>query len=243
MMDKSYNTVRLPKFNVIIGIIGLIFFVGSMIISYIMEAALWITLCILFFVLLNIIIIVMSHNWRITYDDQFFSVRNYFGVSKNYSYNQITSIQSGLDTTIIVGEKKITIDQIAIGAGEFLCLAEKRYSDSFNDGLKHRIPEIPPKKDIFNGNIHNPVEFICVYVFMEILVTIGLVIAILNLDPSHSSNERLGFFIFIGSWLVWTAYVVMSIHVGRNIEKYSKKVVSLFFKESYVRWNNRSKID
>ena len=240
-MDKNENIVRLPKFTVIIGIIGLLFFAGAMIFSYSRGAALWVTLGLLFFVLLNLIVIIMTLNWRIAYDDRSFTVRNYFGVSKKYSYDQITGIQRGLDTTIIVRGKRITIDQIAIGAGEFLCFTETRYSESFNDGLEHRIPETPPKKDIFNGNIHDPVAFICVYVFMEILVTIGLFIAILNLDPSHSDNERLGFFFFIGAWLVWTTYVVMSIHVGRNIEKYSKKVVSLFFKEGYVRSNNRRK--
>ena len=66
----------------------------------------------------------------------------------------------------ISATKKIAIDRMAVGKKEFIEFALKRHRE-----LKHKnIPLLraAKKKDLFNGNIANPGEFIAVYIIIAI---------------------------------------------------------------------------
>lgn len=62
---------------------------------------------------------------------------------------------------------------------------------------------------------------------------------LLSFEETNRLNRReglsvIGLFLFM--LLVWVAYIVVSIVVGRNPQKFSKKVVKMFFKDGYINY-------
>lgn len=123
--------------------------------------------------LLGIFLIIGYFNQRIYYSSDKFVSSNLWGVKRTYSYGDITGIMGygrNTDVKIYIGDKKIAIDRMAVGKKEFIEFALKRHRE-----LKHKnIPLLraAKKKDLFNGNIANPGEFIAVY----IIIAVGVVL-------------------------------------------------------------------
>lgn len=119
--------------------------------------------------LLGIFLIIGYFNQRIYYSADKFVSSNLWGVKRTYSYGDISGIMGygrNTDVRIYIGDKKIAIDRMAVGKEEFIEFALKRHRE-----LKHKnIPLLraAKKKDLFNGNIANPGEFIAVYIIIAI---------------------------------------------------------------------------
>ena len=119
--------------------------------------------------LLGIFLIIGYFNQRIYYSADKFVSSNLWGVKRTYSYGDISGIMGygrNTDVRIYIGDKKIAIDRMAVGKKEFIEFALKRHRE-----LKHKnIPLLraAKKKDLFNGNIANPGEFIAVYIIIAI---------------------------------------------------------------------------
>ena len=119
--------------------------------------------------LLGIFLIIGYFNQRIYYSADKFVSSNLWGVKRTYSYGDISGIMGygrNTDVKIYIGDKKIAIDRMAVGKKEFIEFALKRHRE-----LKHKnIPLLraAKKKDLFNGNIANPGEFIAVYIIIAI---------------------------------------------------------------------------
>ena len=72
-------------------------------------------------------------NCRIKYDDRKFVVKNFWGIQKQYSYADLTTIIEKKDGyRFILREGKVNIDKFAVGAYEFACFAREAYFESHN---------------------------------------------------------------------------------------------------------------
>lgn len=78
-------------------------------------------------------------NCRISYNEECFTVKNFFGVRRTFTYEQITAISMRKDSTIYIGKYKVRIDELAVGGTEFLTFIEKNYRK------RHRGKSIPRK--------------------------------------------------------------------------------------------------
>lgn len=322
--------VYLHKFLAILGTIGSAIFLIPAIITVFLDEPLWVPIIFLALASLGASLIIGFINCRISYDEEGFVAKNFLGIKRKFTYDQVTAIKENLrESYIYMGERRVMVDQLAIGGDEFIKLVKKKYR-TMHDGQS--LPKIlKAKHDIFNGNVNDVGVFLFVYIMIGVLAVGLLIFSVYYayFTPSTVSNtieqsisfvscdandeeivlisadkqryvirfineqftnkdiqgicdgetvvitystevtpddaeayysvkaiEHNGTFllsfeetnklhrqeytmlvVFVaGLCLVWGAFVVCSIIVGRNPRKFSKRFVRLFFKDGYIKY-------
>ncbi len=320
--------VQLPKAFAIVGSISSVLFLTVTVITYLKKEPLWVNLIFIFAALLGIVLIMAFVNYRITYDEDGFVYRNFWGIKREFTYSQVTGIKEDLsECCVYIGKRKVTVECLSTGGIMFAAIIKKKYSD-FHGGQK--IPEVKPKHDIFNGHVKDAAGFwaanIIVTAFLvgflvfftyeiyspttesdavehsvtftsyeeadeEIVLTTAdkkifkikfpdeqfngekikevcngeITVTTYSKEVDSSDNEdyfslkaikyndnyilsfaetdRLrteeyspGIIFLMGMLIVWWIYIILAIIVGRNPQKFSKKVVSMFFKDGYINY-------
>lgn len=169
----KYKTVILSKLLLIIGVVCTIIF--STITWFLLETDTVISQIIfMLFSFLSSSLIIGYCNCRIQYDDNEFTVKNFWGIKHTYSYRDITGIYGKKkDVKLFLGKRMVRIDELAVGKYQFLSFAKKQYR-KWNQGKS--IPVVLPKIDIFKGNIENPGQILAVYFFILLLVAATLIV-------------------------------------------------------------------
>ena len=179
--------VFMPKFFIIFGSIGTCIFLIPTFICLFSEDSIRLSAFWLFFSMLPASLIVAYINCRISYDEDGFTAKNFFGIKRYYTYDQITSIKENMhEAYLYMGKRRIMIDEFGIGGLDFIWFANQKYRKLHHNRL---IPKMQNKKDIFNGNIESPGEFLFVFIVMGI-VGIGALILItcFVFQPSTKNN-------------------------------------------------------
>lgn len=327
--QAEYGKVYLPKFFVIFGTIASALCLIPVFITALTDESIWLPIFFSSFSLLSASLIIAFVNCRITYDDDGFVSKNFFGIKRKFTYDQVTGIKLNVhDKYIFIGNRKVRIDEFSIGGKDFIELVKKKYRTLHNG---QSVPKIyKTKHDIFNGNIKDSggivfadiligvlavgflIFTICCVYFMPsnesntikqtikfsycnekddeiILRSMGNNIYkirfideqfnsddiaeicdgettvtaysvevtpddeddyyslkaivcndeyILSFDETnrlHSQEYSLMIYIASAACIIWGVIVAGSIVVGRNPQKFSKKVVRLFFKDGYIK--------
>ena len=167
------QTVILPKLLPIVGsLCSGVFLIPSVILLFLNESVLLI-LGFIAFSLLGSSLIIAYINCRIAYSEQSFTVKNFWGIKRTYTYDEITAIQEkSMDLRLCVGKRIIRLDGLSIGNFKFLSFAKKQYR-KFHNG--NSIPTVKPKADIFNGNVERAGEFIFIYLLIGVFF-IGILV-------------------------------------------------------------------
>ena len=151
--DPKKGRVYFSPFFLILGIIGFILSGGFTIFTLLqkdIQEHIWIVLLVSLLNLLPLSIIIAFINSRVIYDESGFTHKNFFGIKRKYTYDQITGIRFAPNETFLyVGKRKIMIDELHVGHKEFIFFVKKQYHKVY----KNEIPRVKPEKDIFNGNI------------------------------------------------------------------------------------------
>lgn len=322
--------VHLPaSFAALGSVVAVLFLIPTFITAFFDDEETWVTILFFVFSIIGVVLVIAFINCRISYDDDGFVAKTFFGVKRKATYDQVTAIKENMhETYIYIGKRRVMVDEYSIGGMEFIKLVKKKYR-TFNNGKS--IPQIQKSKyDIFNGHIEDVTGFYAAYIIIFV-VLIGMIIlltcytftsssvnntieqtvifnsceivkdeiiltatdnqiykitfndeqiniqeikticngksevttyskevtpddeedyysvkAIKNKDDYLLSFEEtnklnrleglkvIGLFLFM--LLIWNAYIVASIVVGRNPQKFSKKVVRLFFKDGYINY-------
>ncbi len=321
--------VYLPKFFVILGLICSAFFLIPTIITAFSDEPIWVPIVFFCFSLLGGSLIVAFVNCRVSYDEDGFVAKNFFGIKRKFTYDQVTAIKENMhENYIFIGTRKVMIDEFSEGGSEFIAYVGKRYRKIHNGQPIPRIHKT--KHDIFNGNVEDVFGFVFVYILVSVAIVAFLIFIVwyIWLSPNMVENteERLvsfssctleeDFLEFTSSdgelyelnvrkagtrtqeliaacdgkdivtvyvkkftpedeapyysikairkgetyllsfeetsqwhqkeyWplilfplvaaIAWGGYIAGSIIVGRNPQKYSKRVIALFFKDGYVK--------
>lgn len=168
--------VQLPKAFAIVGSITSVFFLIIAVITYLEKEPLWVNLFFIFAALLGIVLLMAFVNYRITYDDDGFVYRNFWGIKREFTYSQITGIKENVsECCIYIGKRKVTVECLSVGGIMFAAIIKKKYSD-FHGGQK--IPQVKPKHDIFNGHVKDAAGFVVAYGIMVIFTTAFLIFTI-----------------------------------------------------------------
>lgn len=178
-------------------------------------------------------IILGYFNCRVAYREEDFTVRSFWGVKRTYTYDQITGIQGTAKSRTIrlhVGGKVVKLEDFAVGREQFLSFAKKQYRKGHNG---EAIPVLPPKKDLFNGNVENPVDQIAGYVIVTLVLLAALVFFgwFLYRDRNNPEAVRKGLTvlaIFGGLSLIWIGVLVFNVYVLRNPQKFSRRFLKFF---------------
>ena len=320
--------VYLPKFFVILGLITSPIFLIPTLITAFSNVPIGVPILFFAFSLLGASFIIAFVNCRVSYDEEGFVAKNFFGIKRKFTYDQITAIKENMhENYIYLGKRKVMIDAFSIGGVKFIAHAKKKYRTI------HKGQELPKiyktKHDIFNGNVEDVFGFVFVDIMISVVIVAFSVLLIwfIYCNPSTVDNtiehsisftscttngdeivltsldNKLYKIRFIGEefdsteikaisdgktvvttyskeitpddeenyysikailhedtyllsfdetnrwhqdeyWMLiffpvifaiaWGAFVTMSIIVGRNPKKFSKKVIKLFFKDGYI---------
>lgn len=327
--QKKDGKVFLHKLFPVVGAIGTAFSLVSGFITSFSDEPIWVPVVFFVFSLLAIALIIAYVNCRISYDENGFIAKNFFGRKKQATYSEITGIQKNMhETYIYIGKRRVMVDEFSIGGKEFINLVKKKYRTLHNGQSLPKITKT--KNDIFNGHVNDVAGFYAAYIIVFVFL-IGVMVllmcytfipnsinntieqtvifnsceiikdeivltatdnqiykitfdveqiniqeikticngksevttyskevtpddeedyysvkAIKNKDDYLLSFEEtnklnrleglkvIGLFLFM--LLIWNAYIVASIVVGRNPQKFSKKVVKMFFKDGYINY-------
>ena len=171
--------VYLHALLAIIGIIGCTAFLIPTLITAFTEETPWISLAFLAFSLFGASFIVAFVNCRVSYDQDGFVAKNFFGIKRKYTYDQVTAIKEGMhENYLYVGKRRIMIDEFAIGGAEFIGFVAKKYR-AIHDG--RALPVIRKTKgDIFNGNVEDVFGFMFAYISVGVLILIRFTVPLLT---------------------------------------------------------------
>ena len=155
------QTVALPALMAVIGGIALAFFGGLTVWAYVDGAGIFELSVFVFFALLGGGMVMAYINCRISYDERGFTATNFWGITRSYTYDEITWLKGYKDVKLYVGNRVVRVDEIAVGKTEFICYADARYMRTHGGrGIPINPPDGKKGFDLFNGNVENSGEFI-----------------------------------------------------------------------------------
>jgi len=118
--------VHLPKFFVILGLITSTFFLIPTFITAFLDEPIWLPIGFFALSLLGAIFIIAFVNCRVFYDEDGFVVKNFFGIKRKFTYDQVTAIKEGMhEDYIYMGKRKVMIDAFAVGGIEFVVIVDR----------------------------------------------------------------------------------------------------------------------
>ncbi|MBE6763757.1 MAG: hypothetical protein E7553_05310 [Ruminococcaceae bacterium] len=191
---QSYKTqnglVSYRPYVWIVGVVCAVFFVVLGCWSALSEQpVIWATIFFFAFALLGISLIVAYVRCRIGYDQTTFTVVGFWGRARTFSYKDITAVYTkSTGVVLYCGEQRVWVENIASGSKEFVDMANAQYK-AYHGGLS--IPKAVPKKDIFNGHIRDPWEFVIVYSLLFSLLLVMLILTTVFLLKTHDESNTL----------------------------------------------------
>ena len=161
--------VYLPKFFAILGVIVSVVFLIPSIITFFTGEPVWIPILFLLFSLLGIVLIIAFVNCRVEYHENGFTAKNFFGIKKNFKYDQVDAIKEDMhEDYLLIGKHKVIIDEFAVGGCDFIAFARKQYRKLHNG---QALPVAKKsKRDIFNGNVMDAGGFLFVYILLSVFI-------------------------------------------------------------------------
>lgn len=187
--EPKGQTVALPALMAVIGGIAGVFFGGLTVWAAMDDAGIFERSVFLLFALLGVGMVLAYVNCRIHYDKQGFTVKNLWGITRSYTYDDITWLKGTKDVKLYVGERVVRIDEMAVGKTEFLCHAEARYRKTHGGrGIPIKPPNGKRNFDLFNGNVENPGEFIAVYAVLMAYVLFSLGLMVYTFVPPEAED-------------------------------------------------------
>ncbi|MBQ9806011.1 MAG: hypothetical protein IJW49_05850 [Clostridia bacterium] len=162
--------VYLPKFFAGLGIFTTILFLVPTLITSFSDSSIWFPLLFLASSLLGVAFVIAFLNCRISYDEEGFVAKSFFGIKRKFTYDQVTAIRENpKETYLYLGKKRVTVDALSVGGPDFISHVKKRYRTIHNGQV---LPKKLPKKDIFNGHVKKPEEFYFLFALMGALLLV-----------------------------------------------------------------------
>ena len=168
--------VTLSPFIAIIGIIDCAFFLIAAFCSLYSGEDTWVSVVFVIFALLGGAIIAAYLNCRIYYNDDGFVAKNFFGIKRRFTYDEVTGIKiNNYEAFLYMGNRKVMVDSLSDGDDWFLIFVEKKYK-KLHGGK--RLPELKKAADIrkherwdlFRGNIIEGGYFVFLYFLMTLII-------------------------------------------------------------------------
>ncbi len=184
--------VRLPRFFLILGIAEAAFCLAPAVITIFSGERIWVPIAFFVLSLLGDTLIIAFINCRISYDEEGFVAKKFFGMKIKATYEQVSGIRENThETYIYVGKRRIMVDEFSIGGKEFINFVKRKYILSHDGQSLPRIQNA--KNDIFKGNLNKPNEFLVIYIVITavylILVT-GMFYLVCIPDNENSTQEQ-----------------------------------------------------
>lgn len=181
--------VYLPKFFLVFGIVISTIFLIPTFITVFVDAPILVQIIFFAFSLLGASFIVAFVNCRVSYDADGFIAKNFFGIKRNFTYDQVTAIKENMhEDYLYIGKHKVTIDEFSVGGKEFIAHVKKRYRTIHNGQALPKVHKT--KHDIFNGNVEDVPGFMFAYISVSVLIVAIAIFFVwfIYLNPSTVAN-------------------------------------------------------
>lgn len=163
--------------------------------------------------------------FRLEYDRDGLKVRSMSVANRRCAYRDLWGIE---------GKKRLYLDKGSVRLfrgnawDELVSTAQRGYQRAHGGKRIPRVYSIRRSRDLFNGNVLQPGEFIFVYVILYLLY-LGFFLFIL-----FGVNTDVGPLVFIpiGLLVLHTIFVIFHIYVGRNADILPRWIVELCFRPS-----------
>lgn len=203
--QSEKQKVLLPDFCGVIGFVGAVLFHIPMTAIAFGGGGWRLFISFFAFVCLGASLMIGRINCRIEYDESGFTVTNFIGLRRYYTYNDFTGKRQSFGKTVLyVKGRKLRIDDIAVGEEEFIDFARKQYRIRNGGSAVRTLPEIEIK-GAFRKNVNHPGEFIFVYCTI-LLITVGVLASLVFMYFNTTEESEL-------------EYMTVTI---RNVEKYHR---------------------
>jgi len=160
--------VYLPIFFLLLGAIVAGGLLITTIVSVASDEPIWVCLGYALFSLLGFSLVTAFINCRITYDEDSFTTKNFWGMKRHFTYDQVTAIKEDVHGTYIyIGKKRVAVDGYAIGGIEFIQFVKQKYRSLHG---RKQLPHASRSKfDVFNGNIREAETVLVAYIILIVL--------------------------------------------------------------------------
>lgn len=186
------GNVCLPRSFAVLGAVAsAVFLIPAFITAFSDQADLWVPILFLLLASLGAVAVIAFVNCRISYDEDGFVSRNFFGIKRTVTYEQVTAIRENKNETFLyIGKRRILVDRIAVGGYEFIKLVKKKYRTLHGGQYLPRVTKV--KGDIFKGNIHDPGSFLFVYILVAVVMIGVLIFTVCHtyFSPSTANNTE-----------------------------------------------------
>ncbi len=181
--------VYLPKFFAVLGFIIVSVFLIPTLITAFSDEPVWVPILYFVFTLLGATLIIAFINSEISYDEDGFVAKNFFGMKRKFTYDQITAIKENMHGDYIyIGKRKVMIDEFSVGGIDFIAFVNKKYRKLHNG---QNLPKIrKTKHDLFNGNIDDAAGFIAAYILIGVAAAAFLSFTVWYVYFTPSSVEN-----------------------------------------------------
>ena len=189
---ENRQAVILPKLILIIGIITSAAFFVPAVLMFLNQMAVGLVVAFLLISLLLSGMIIGYLNCRITYNEESFTVKSFWGIVRTYPYEKVVFLYDKTqDVRLGTEGHAVRVDKDAIGREEFLLFIKKQYSQ-IHSGRK--IPCMPPKEskvqlDVFRGHVEDSNAILLIAILMLVLPIVGPIL--LKIMSSPKSPEDL----------------------------------------------------
>ena len=146
----------------------------------------------LLFPMMTLIGLICFFNCRTYYDNEGFTVKNFFGFKRRYSYQEIQKVTYGNHMLHLhLNQRKVHILFSCNGSQCFL-------SFLYGKGT-FAIEEVQPKKtfDIFNGNVKDPMALILPFSMVGIFLFLMMIIAAICAKPYNPDHLKPEYVCFV----------------------------------------------
>ena len=182
--------VHLPAFFAILGAICSAFCLIPTAITAFSDVDVWVPILFFSFSLLGASLIIGFFNCRISYDEEHFVAKNFFGVKRKATYDQVTAIKEDMhETYIYLGKRRVMVDAFSIGGRDFINLVKRKYRTLHNG---QNLPQIAKtKNDIFNGHVRDATGFYVVYGLIFFLLVGVIIFSICDIYIPKNENNTI----------------------------------------------------
>ncbi len=227
--------VALPGFFAVLGLICALPFVAAAVYTALTDQPIWISIGFLAFSLLGLTLVVAYINCRITYDEDGFTHKSFFGIKRRYRYEDIRCVKYGNhEDFIYIGRRLLMVDEYSIGAIDFFATANKQYKSKFGT----KIPEKPKGKQLFSPDVQTAGELICIWVCIGLLgfLLAGLCLyALLTAPPADPAETVMAWIIVAMSIIVPAGYIFITVKMARHPERFKEKTIRSWLYRDYTR--------
>ncbi len=181
--------VHLPKMLAAIGGITAVFFLILFVASY-ADGEKGVSIFFLGFAAMGTLLIIAYFNCRISYDDDGFVAKTFFGIKRRATYDQVTAMKENMrETYIYFGKRRVMVDELAVGGKEFIGFVRKKYR-VFHNGQS--LPKIyKKKKDIFNGHVNDVAGFYLAFGLVGAFIIGTMCFVVISICMPKSINNTL----------------------------------------------------